>query len=188
MAPLFGESDEMKKIGENMQNLSEQIATLQQQLAAKTTEANSLRTQAAQGVGNAVALEDANAQLEVLRNQLAELKSKANTTPSAAATPAPAPAAAHASAAAPSPGGQGREGRGLEVGTTAWVTQIGGLPLRLRSGPSLEAEIVDRLKPGTQLTLMEGPIFDTGHSWWRINTADGRHGWVAGDQLVLQPD
>ncbi len=179
MAPLFGESDEMKKVGEDMQKLSEQIAKLQQQLAAKTAEANSLRTQAARGTGNAVALEDANAQLEVLRNQLAELKSMASATPSAATTSAPAPSAANVSAAAP---------RRLEVGATAWVTQAGGLPLRLRSGASLEADIIDRLKPGTQLTLIEGPIFDTGHSWWRINTADGRHGWVAGDQLVMQPD
>jgi hypothetical protein len=179
MAPLFGESDEMKKVGEDMQKLSEQIATLQQQLAAKTAEADALRTQAAQGAGNAVALEDANAQLDVLRNQLAELKSKASATPSPATTSAPAPSAANMPAAA---------SRRLEAGATAWVTQAGGLPLRLRSGPSLEADIIDRLKPGTQLTLIEGPIFDTGHSWWRINTADGRHGWVAGDQLVLQPD
>ena len=180
MAPLFGESDDMKKVGEDMQKLSEQIAKLQQQLAAKTAEADSLRTQATQGAGSAVALKDANAQLEALRNQLAELKTKASApAPSTAAASTPAAGAATGTASAP---------RRLETGATAWVTQAGGLPLRLRSGPSLEADIVDRLKPGTQLTLVEGPLFDTGHSWWRINTTDGRHGWVAGDQLVMQPD
>ena len=193
MAPLFGESDDMKKVGEDMQKLSEQIAKLQQQLAAKTAEANGLRTQAAQGAGNAVALEDANAQLEVLRNQLSELKTKTSApAPSAAASEpeskirvASAPAAeASSTSSASSVAAPHR----LETGATAWVTQAGGLPLRLRSGPSLNADIVDRLKPGTQLTLMEGPVVDTGHSWWRINTTDGRQGWVAGDQLVMQPD
>jgi uncharacterized protein YgiM (DUF1202 family) len=178
MAPLFGESDEMKKVGADMQKLSEQIATLQQQLAAKTAEANGLRTQAAQNAGSAVALEDANAQLEVLRKQIAELQSKQSAS---ASKPAAVTLSSDESAPAPAV-------RRLEAGATAWVTQAGGLPLRLRSGPSLEADVVDRLKPGTQMTLMEGPIFDTGHSWWRINTADGRQGWVAGDQLVLQPD
>jgi hypothetical protein len=193
MAPLFGESDEMKKVGADMQKLSEQIATLQQQLAAKTAEANGLRTQAAQNAGSAVALEDANAQLEVLRKQIAELQSKQSaegSKPTAeqgskqgAAASQPSAVTLSSDENAPAPAA-----RRLDAGATAWVTQAGGLPLRLRSGPSLEADVIDRLKPGTQMTLMEGPIFDTGHSWWRINTTDGRQGWVAGDQLVLQPD
>jgi uncharacterized protein YgiM (DUF1202 family) len=178
MAPLFGESDEMRKVGEDMQKLSEQVAQLKQELAAKTKEADSLRTQAAHGTANTVALEDANAQLEVLRKQLSELQAKQTAQPS---TPAVTLSSSEQAAAAP-PQHQ------LEIGATAWVTRAGGLPLRLRSGPSLNADIVDRLKPGTQLTLMEGPVFDTGHNWWHINTTDGRQGWVAGDQLVLQPD
>src|SRR5215208_5298681 len=66
----------MKKVGEDMQKLSEQIGALQQKLAAKTAEADSLRTQAAQGAGASVALEDAEAQMQVLRNQLKEMQNK----------------------------------------------------------------------------------------------------------------
>ncbi|KPV50734.1 hypothetical protein SE17_25205, partial [Kouleothrix aurantiaca] len=62
---LFGNNndEEMKKVGENMQNLSEQIAELQKKLAAKTAEADGLRTQASQASGSAVALEDAQAEI-----------------------------------------------------------------------------------------------------------------------------
>lgn len=187
MAPLFGESNDMKKVGEDMQKLSEQIAALQQQLAAKTAEADGLRTQAAQSSGNAVALEDANAQLEVLRKQLSELQSKQTAAPSQPDVKLTSADEAKGTPAALETKSE-RTIRRLETGATAWVTQVGGLPLRLRSGPSLEADVIDRLKPGTQLTLVEGPIFDTGHSWWRINVTDGRQGWVAGDQLVMQPD
>src|SRR5436853_3464268 len=86
MSPLFGGSnDDMKKVGEDMQKLSEQIGALQQKLAAKTSEADSLRTQAAQGAGASVALEDSQAQMEVLRNQLAEMqKQQQGTTEHAA--------------------------------------------------------------------------------------------------------
>ena len=76
MAPLFGESNDMKQVGADMQKLSEQIGALQQKLAAKTAEADSLRTQAAQGAGASVALEDAEAQMQVLRDQLKEMQNK----------------------------------------------------------------------------------------------------------------
>src|SRR5687768_11547463 len=77
MSPLFGgNKDEMKQVGEDMQKLSEQIGALQQKLSAKTAEADSLRTQAAQGAGATVALQDAEAQMEVLRNQLKEMQNK----------------------------------------------------------------------------------------------------------------
>ncbi|HEX9374275.1 MAG TPA: Gfo/Idh/MocA family oxidoreductase, partial [Roseiflexaceae bacterium] len=169
MAPLFGGGDDMRKISENMQNLSEQIGALQQQLLAKTKEADGLRTQAAQAIGSSVALEDANAQIEVLRNQLAELQKQNQSGADDAAlqqahaqiaalqqqvTTLQALQAAPAAAAPAAPAAAA----GLAAGATAWVTRAGGLPLRLRSGPSLDADVIDRLQPGTQLTLMEGPV------------------------------
>ena len=93
MAPLFGgNKDDMKQVGEDMQKLSEQIGALQQKLAAKTSEADSLRTQAAQGAGAAVALQDAEAQMEVLRNQLKDMQNK----PAQSATTSAELDAAHA--------------------------------------------------------------------------------------------
>jgi uncharacterized protein YhaN len=208
MAPLFGESNNMKQVGEDMQKLSEQIAALQQKLAAKTSEADSLRTQAAQGAGASVALEDAEAQMQVLRDQLKDMQNK----PAQSAASSADLDAAHAqiqalqsqlSALQQSAGSKPGEGisigtksvsaggavaGGLAAGASAWVTRAGGLPLRLRSGPSLSASVIDRLQPGTQMTLQDGPRNADGHAWWHIRTEDGKQGWVAGEDLRTQPD
>ncbi len=189
---LFGNNnDEMKKVGEDMQKLSEQIGDLQKKLADKTAEADGLRKQAAAAAGSSVALEDAQSEIEVLRKQLAEMKAATERAASAPtvlegmskqAAPTSAPASEGvkvASAAAPG---------GLAVGKQAWVTRAGGLPLRLRTAPSLSAEIRDRLQPGTEMTLLSGPQQADGHGWWNIRTTDGREGWVAGEDLRLQAD
>jgi len=196
MAPLFGGNDDMKKVGEDMQKLSDQIAALQQQLRAKTSEADSLRTQAAQSAGASVALEDAQAQIEVLRNQLKEMQSNQQSSTSSADLDA-----AHAqiqalqnqlSALQQSAGGAvslGASGAGgLAAGATAWVTRAGGLPLRMRSGPGLDQSVIDRLQPGSKMTLLDGPRQADGHAWWHIRIDDGKEGWVAGEDLRSQPD
>jgi uncharacterized protein YhaN len=209
MSPLFGgNKDEMKQVGEDMQKLSEQIGALQQKLAAKTSEADSLRTQAAQGAGATVALEDAEAQMEVLRNQLKEMQSKPAQNPTASAELDAAHAQIQAlqsqlSTLQHSAGSKSGEGvslgtksvgassgaaGGLAAGVSAWVTRAGGLPLRLRSGPSLHDSVIDRLQPGSQMTLQDGPQQADGHAWWHIRTEDGKQGWVAGEDLRTQPD
>jgi hypothetical protein len=208
MAPLFGGNDDMKKVGEDMQKLSEQIGALQQKLAAKTSEADSLRAQAAQGAGASVALEDAEAQMQVLRNQLKDIQNK----PVQSATASADLDAAHAqiqalqsqlsalrqsantkpvdgiSIGTKSVAASSAVAGGLAAGASAWVTRAGGLPLRLRSGPSLSESVIDRLQPGTQMTLQDGPKQADGHGWWHIRTTDGKEGWVAGEDLRTQPD
>jgi uncharacterized protein YhaN len=214
MSPLFGgNKDEMKQVGEDMQKLSEQIGALQQKLAAKTSEADSLRTQAAQGAGATVALQDAEAQMEVLRNQLKEMQNKPSQSASATAELDAAHAQIQAlqsqlSTLQQTAGSKSGEGvsigtksvgptigatgapaaGGLAAGASAWVTRAGGLPLRLRSGPSLSESVIDRLQPGTQMTLQDGPKQADGHGWWHVRTADGKEGWVAGEDLRTQPD
>jgi uncharacterized protein YhaN len=208
MSPLFGGSnDDMKKVGEDMQKLSEQIGALQQKLAAKTSEADSLRTQAAQGAGATVALQDAEAQMEVLRNQLKEMQNKPAQNPAASAELDAAHAqiqALQSQLAALQQSAGSKAGGGISIGTksvapaaapgglaagvSAWVTRAGGLPLRLRSGPSLGDSVIDRLQPGTQMTLQDGPRNADGHAWWHIRTTDGQEGWVAGEDLRTQPD
>jgi Bacterial SH3 domain len=214
MSPLFGgKDDEMKKVGEDMQKLSEQIGALQQKLAAKTTEADSLRTQAAQGAGATVALQDAEAQMEVLRNQVKDMQKQQQGSAEHDAQLQQAHAqvavlqsqlaALQQSAQQSSAGGKSGEGisvgtkstvtssvtpGGLAAGASAWVTRAGGLPLRLRSGPSLSGDVIDRLQPGAQMTLQDGPRNADGHAWWHIRTEDGKEGWVAGEDLRTQPD
>jgi hypothetical protein len=209
MSPLFGgNKDEMKQVGEDMQKLSEQIAALQQKLAAKTTEADSLRTQAAQSAGASVALQDAEAQMEVLRNQVKDMQAKPAQGAASSAEMDAARAQIQAlqnqlSSLQQSAGSKAADGisiggkstaasspaaGGLAAGVSAWVTRAGGLPLRLRSGPSLGDGVIGRLQPGTQMTLQEGPKQADGHGWWHIRTSDGKEGWVAGEDLRTQPD
>jgi len=187
---------------------------LQQKLASKTSEADSLRTQAAQGAGATVALQDAEAQMEVLRNQLKEMRDQ----PAQSAASSAELDAAHAQiqalqsqlstfqqstnnrvsdgisvggksgASSSNVAASAPAASGLAAGSSAWVTRAGGLPLRLRSGPSLSESVIDRLQPGTQMTLQDGPRQADGHGWWHIRTADGQEGWVAGEDLRTQPD
>jgi Dyp-type peroxidase family len=77
----------------------------------------------------------------------------------------------------------------LHVGGQAFITRAGGdFSWRLREQPSLSGRILGALRPGTQMTLLEGPVPADGHLWWRIRTTDGREGWVAQGGLVPRPD
>ena len=181
---LFSKDDDAKKVGEDMQKLSEQIGELQRKLAAKTAEADGLRTQAAQNSGSSVALEDAQSEIAVLRQQLSDIKA-ANDKASASVLGS----ISKASTAAPAEGAKSAAATGgLSAGAQAWVTRAGGLPLRLRSEASLKGDILDRLAPGTQITLLDGPRQADGHGWWHVRTASGHEGWVAGEELRTQPD
>lgn len=84
--------------------------------------------------------------------------------------------------------GQAADCSTLAPNCDAWVTRKGGLSLRLRAGAGTGQAIVARLPVGTQLTLLDGPQPDGGRNWWRVRTVGGREGWVAGEELVLQPD
>jgi Dyp-type peroxidase family len=76
----------------------------------------------------------------------------------------------------------------LRVGGQAFITRRDGDPWRLREQPNLGGRILGLLQPGTQMTLLEGPVAADGHDWWRVETTDGRTGWVAAGGLVAQPD
>jgi hypothetical protein len=143
----------------------------------------------------------------VLRNQLKEMENKPAQDPASSAELNAARAqiqALQGQLAALQQSATGKSGEGISVGTksvagsaapgglaagaSAWVTRAGGLPLRLRSGPSLSGDVLDRLQPGTQMTLLDGPRNADGHAWWHIRTTDNREGWVAGEDLRTQPD
>ena len=192
MAPLFGQDENMKEIGKNMQNLSEQIGTLQQQLAERNTQVeqlqqrlNSAESQTNQSDQAAKQLQAAQAQVQTLQQQIAQLQAQISQQ----AAPGQKSGSAWAQEAAPAQQTAPAGGTTLSVGSSAWVTQAGGLPLRLRSQPGLAKDtVIDRLPPGTQMTLLEGPQPHDNHLWWRIRTTDGREGWVAGEDLRTQPD
>lgn len=188
------EKAEQHKLGETIKNLSDRIYELQKQLNQRTSEIDQLTMQlaeaqkqadAAKGAASAEqlalsatqdALKDANARVRELEAQIGQLaKEKAAMEEQAKSV-----GAAVAELASGKPG--------LAVGATAWVQQAGGKNLRRRSAPGLNSQVHDGLAPGTQLTLLEGPVAADGYHWWRIRAADGREGWVAGEELVTAPE
>lgn len=188
------EKSEQQKLGETIKNLSDRIYELQKQLTQRNSEIDQLTMQlseaqrqadAARGAAGAEqlalsatqdALRDANARMRELEAQIAQLaKEKAVMEEQAKSAGADITEMA---------GGK----PGLAVGATAWVQQAGGKSLRRRSAPGLNTQVYDGLVPGTQLTLLEGPVAADGYHWWRIRAADGREGWVAGEELVTSPE
>jgi len=53
--------------------------------------------------------------------------------------------------------------------------------LRLRSGPSTDYDILDRLMFGTILQ-----VIGSDNEWIQVMTADGKKGWVHGDFVVIK--
>jgi SH3 domain-containing protein len=197
------EDDEKKQMAEGMQSMSNQIGELSKQLAEKNAQIASLQQAASSAQANSGALQQAKKDVDALQQQIRDLQRKlaeeqaareadamANELirkqqAKAAAAPAPSqPGGPPAASATPQPAAA----PGLAVGSSAWVTREGGLPLRLRSGAGLSHNVLDRLQPGTQMTLLEGPQPADNYNWWRIRTSDGREGWVAGQDLRTQPD
>jgi uncharacterized protein YgiM (DUF1202 family) len=192
------DEEEKREMVEGMQSMSEQIGALSKQLADKNAEIERLQTSAKSATSDASALRTARQQVDDLQKQLRELQRK--VAEDQATREAEAMAADLIRKQKEKAGVQAKEAQtkevaaapaasgGLAVGGTAYVTRVGGLPLRLRTGAGLNNEIAGRLQPGTEMTLLEGPRPADNHAWWRIRTADGREGWVAGEELRTQPD
>ena len=136
-----------------------------------------MQNKPAQSSAASADLDAAHAQIQALQSQLSALQQSAGSK-----------AAEGASIGTKSVSASSAVAGGLAAGASAWVTRAGGLPLRLRSGPSLSESVLDRLQPGTQMTLQDGPRNADGHAWWHIRTEDGKEGWVAGEDLRTQPD
>jgi predicted RNase H-like nuclease (RuvC/YqgF family) len=189
------DEEEKRQMVEGMQSMSDQILALSKQLADRNAEIERLQKATSGAKSDASALQVAQKQVADLQGQLHELQrklaeDKATQEANAAVADrirkqqesARAKATTAAPAAAPAASG------GIAVGGTAYVTRAGGMPLRLRSGGGLSHKVVDKLPPGTQMTLLDGPHQADNHAWWHIRTTDGREGWVAGEELRSQPD
>ena len=56
------------------------------------------------------------------------------------------------------------------------VIPHGGLKVRVEH--NLDADFVEALPAGVQVTVLEGPITDGGETWIRVRAASGNEGWV----------
>lgn len=78
----------------------------------------------------------------------------------------------------------------LEIGQNGAVV-ASELPQRIRSAPSLDADVLVSLPGGTQFVVLDGPLCDQadGVLWWRIGWEAGE-GWTVeaqGDIYFLEP-
>lgn len=189
------EKAQQEQIAQAMKAMSDQIGKQAQtikQLEAQLAEAKS---NAAVSSATSEALAAAQAQLKQMHDEMENLKTKA-------AAPAAGKAAAGSvgvtkvgagTGAVPSLGGVGNPPvttvtGGLSVGVKAYVQKAGGKNLRLRDAAGLESHVIAGLAPGTELSLISGPVEKDGYPWWHIRTDDGREGWVAGTELVTHPE
>jgi hypothetical protein len=90
-----------------------------------------------------------------------------------AGAPAPAPVSpGQIAAATPAIGGF------LAVGGLATVNTTQGDNLNVRLGPGTNFAIAGKLPSGARVTLLEGPRFAEGLTWWKIRAASGLEGWA----------
>jgi hypothetical protein len=57
-----------------------------------------------------------------------------------------------------------------------------GLNLRERAGVDQAIPILLALQPGTDVTVVEGPVQADGLAWWKVRVAN-IEGWCAGQYL-----
>jgi len=75
----------------------------------------------------------------------------------------------------------------IAPGAQVVVQGTRGVVLRLRASPSTGAQVLDTLKEGMLLLVIEGPQQADNYTWWKVRTAQGKEGWAAGQYLALKP-
>lgn len=71
-------------------------------------------------------------------------------------------------------------------GATVEVYNTGNQTLRLRSRATTSSDVLENLRPGTELVVLEGPEQSGGYTWWKVRTPGGKEGWAAGEFLRLK--
>jgi len=59
------------------------------------------------------------------------------------------------------------------------VTTQKGKVLTMRFEAGLDSVVARRLRPGTRLKVIGGPVDVDGYRWWQVVDPDGRQGWAA---------
>jgi hypothetical protein len=98
------------------------------------------------------------------------------------ATPAPVaaakPAVAAATHATPEPSPTPEPNPTPAQAVVPSTVDTGGANAMLRAGPSLEANIVERLPNGARVTELGQEIADGGRTWRQIQSPSGNSGWI----------
>lgn len=181
---------EQEKVAQAMRNMSDQLASKGKEVADLQKQLEAAKKDASAGDAAEKALAEAQAKVRQMQAEMAKLQIQAQSAQNKAKQAAAAAAKVEAK---PEPGvslggAAGAAPGMLGVGVSAWVRNAGGKNLRLRDNHGLDTNAFAGLPPGTKMTLLEGPVEDDGYPWWRVRVDDGREGWVAGTELVTQPE
>ena len=65
----------------------------------------------------------------------------------------------------------------LQAGMEYIITQSGA-NLNIRSEPSLQGKVLEKLPAGETITVLEGYVDADDYYWWKIQTQDGIEGWI----------
>jgi WD40 repeat protein len=66
----------------------------------------------------------------------------------------------------------------LVIGATATVHVTGNDVLNVRGGAGVNFAVLDELPDSTPVTILGGPVYADGFTWWRLRTPDGIEGWA----------
>ena len=65
----------------------------------------------------------------------------------------------------------------LQIDGSYFITPAGS-DLNLRKSTSLNARVLQKLKVGDTVMILEGPVYADYYYWWRLRTSDGVEGWA----------
>jgi dipeptidyl aminopeptidase/acylaminoacyl peptidase len=65
----------------------------------------------------------------------------------------------------------------LAIGKQYTITELGAF-LNLRTEPSLDAKILEKLPAGEVVTVLDGYVDADDYYWWKIRTQDNTEGWA----------
>lgn len=113
-------------------------------------------------------------QLESVKVSVADAKPGGNSPPAKSPINTPVPPTTSNTTSCP-----GAPAQRVVVGEKAYVcTKVDRLIVREK--PAKSASEITRIKPGTVMTIVKGPVCADNWSWWRIKTTDGVVvGWVS---------
>ena len=74
----------------------------------------------------------------------------------------------------------------LGIGQQYTITEAGAF-LNLRTGHSLDEQILKKLPAGELIMVLEGPVDAEGYYWWKIRTQDGTEGWAVEQSNWFKP-
>ncbi len=79
---------------------------------------------------------------------------------------------------------QGSLATRLHIGDKVYISYRPPLPNRLRAEPNLSAKILDLLKPGTAVEILDGYACGGDFRFWKVKESNGLTGWTAEGDLM----